>query len=87
MFCDRRGSELVYVAGAPACTLPRARHALALLTVAIALLAACLAYARARPRAPPVPAAPFVPAATFAGARPGYVFTTRRGKTGYYLDR
>lgn len=35
---------------------------------------------------PPPPREHFMPAATYLGARPGYVFTTRRGRTGYYLE-
>ena len=35
---------------------------------------------------PPPPRERFVAAATYLGARPGYVFTTRRGRTGYYLE-
>jgi len=35
---------------------------------------------------PPPPRERFAPAATYLGARPGYVFTTRRGRTGYYLE-
>ena len=35
---------------------------------------------------PPPPRERFMAAATYLGARPGYVFTTRRGRTGYYLE-
>ena len=35
---------------------------------------------------PASPNADFIPAKTFAGHKPGYVFTTRDGKTGYYVD-
>ena len=42
--------------------------------------------ARMAARGPPPPRERFVAAATYLGARPGYVFTTRRGRTGYYLE-
>ena len=35
---------------------------------------------------PPPPRERYLAAATYLGARPGYVFTTRRGRTGYYLE-
>ncbi|GLC33306.1 hypothetical protein PLESTB_000348000 [Pleodorina starrii] len=40
----------------------------------------------ARALTPPVATAEFTPSSTFTGPKPGFVFTTRDGVTGYYKD-
>ena len=73
--CNRLGSSPFCIDGSCACTLPR--HFViytSLIVVLLILFYVTICIARRSSNT------------TFLGHRPGYVFTTRDGKTGYYKD-
>ena len=92
--CAKKGSRLVFADG-PACTLPTRVPRLCIVSALAVLLIVCLCrqsamrHRRLRCRHAadePTTSAHYYASSTFEGARPGYVFTTRQGRTGYYRD-
>lgn len=86
--CRRAGSRLFCSKdGGCACTLPPSSWKLFVVisigaAVGVALYACLCGKGGRRNRNPE-----FIPSPHFDGEREGYVFTTRKGRTGYYRER